>query len=119
MRQDNGFQWRKQLIWGLLFIGVGSAMLLDRAGLLELDLDLARLWHYWPVLLVITGLIQMIPPTSARFVINGLWKIFFAAWWYVSFEHLWGLDFSDTWPALIVASGLGMVLQPILAKELS
>lgn len=119
MRHDIGFQWRKQLVWGLLLIAAGSAILLDRAGMLDLDLDLARLWHYWPALLVFVGLTQLIPPTTPRYLLNGLWKMFFAAWWYVSFEHVMDLTFADTWPALIVAWGVGLVLQPLLTKNMT
>ncbi len=117
MRHDIGFQWRKQLVWGLLFIAAGSAILLDRAGVLDLDLDLLRLWRYWPALLAFIGLTQLIPPTTPKYLLNGLWKIFFAAWWYVSFEHVMDLTFADTWPALIVAWGIGLVLQPLLTKN--
>jgi hypothetical protein len=119
MNHHTTFHWRKQLIWGLMLIAFGSLVLLDRAGLVDFDVDLASIWHFWPWLLAGIGVVQLIPPTTARYVVNGLWKIFFAAWWYVSFEHVWGLDFHDTWPALIVAWGAGMVLRPLLHNYIS
>ncbi|SFM19139.1 LiaF transmembrane domain-containing protein [Rugamonas rubra] len=109
-RQD----WRKQLLWGMLLIVFGALVLLDRAELLELDFDLRRIWHYWPWLLVVFGISDMLPPSSPRLFLNGLWKVFFAAWWYVSYEHVWGLSFRDSWPALLIAWGLGLVLRPLL-----
>ncbi|MES2114874.1 MAG: DUF5668 domain-containing protein [Pseudomonadota bacterium] len=111
--QPNGARrLRKQLLVGVLLIVAGTLVLLDRMNWLDLDLDLVSLWHYWPWLMVVLGIHNMLPPTTPRLFLNGLWKLFFAAWWYVSFEHVWGLDFRQTWPALLVAWGVGMVLQP-------
>lgn len=109
-----GQRWRHHFLWGMLLIAFGVLVLLDRSGLLELDIDLHRIWHFWPLLLVLFGLAEMVPPTTPRYLLSGLWNIFFAAWWYVSFEHLWGLGFGDTWPALLIAWGLGLVLRPLL-----
>jgi len=119
MNDEWRFHWRKQLVWGILFIAVGVLVLMDRAGVVEVDLDLARMWRYWPVLLVVIGLTQMIPPTTPRHFLRGLWHIFFAGWWYVSFQHVWGLSFADTWPALLVVWGLGLVTRPMLYKAIS
>ena len=114
MNVETAYRWRKQLVWGLALIAAGTAILLDRAGYLELDLNIAHFWRYWPWLIAISGLIKIIPPTSARHFTGGMWEIFFAGWWYVSFNHIWGLGFGDTWPALIVACGLGLLLRPLL-----
>ncbi|WP_229218603.1 LiaF transmembrane domain-containing protein [Rugamonas brunnea] len=116
MEQDGARRMRKQLLVGVMLIVAGTVVLLDRVNLLDLDLDLASIWHYWPWLLVVLGINNMLPPTSPRYFLNGLWKVFFAGWWYVSYEHVWGLDFSQTWPALLVAWGTGMVLQPTLTN---
>lgn len=115
-RYDGPYHWRKQLVWGLLIIAVGTLLLLDRTGLMDIDLDLARLWRYWPWLLVVLGVTQMIPPTTARQFTSGLWNIFFAAWWYCSFERIGGYGFGDTWPALLIAWGVCIVLRPVVGK---
>jgi hypothetical protein len=116
MNVERAYQWRKQLIWGVLLIVVGCAILLGRAGYLDIDIPWTRLWRYWPWLLVISGITQIIPPTTPHYLLSGLGSIFFAAWWYVSFNRLWGWDFGDTWPALIVACGVGMLLRPLLER---
>ncbi|MET0322913.1 MAG: DUF5668 domain-containing protein [Duganella sp.] len=114
MNVETAYNWRKQLAWGLAFIAVGGAVLLERAGMIDLDIHGRDLWRYWPWLLVISGVTQMVPPTTPAYVISGAWSIFFAGWWYVSFNHVWGWGFGDTWPALIVACGVGMLLRPLL-----
>jgi hypothetical protein len=114
MNVEIAYNWRKQLAWGLALIAVGGAVLLERAGMIDLDIHGRDVWRYWPWLLVISGVTQMVPPTTPAYVISGAWSIFFAGWWYVSFNQLWGWGFGDTWPALIVACGVGMLLRPLL-----
>ena len=117
MLDDVHFYWRKHLVWGLIFVALGVAVLLDQAGIITFELDLAQIWHYWPLPLALIGLAEIIPPTTPRYLLRGLWQIFLAAWWYVSFEHVWGLGFGQTWPALLVVSGMGMVARPLLDKR--
>jgi len=114
MNAEIAYQWRKQLVWGLLMIAVGCAFLLERAGYIDFEVDITRLWRYWPWLVVISGIIQIIPPTTPQYLLSGLGGIFFAGWWYVSFNRIWGWGFGDTWPALIVACGVGLLLRPLL-----
>lgn len=114
MNAEIAYQWRKQLVWGLLMIAVGCAFLLERAGYIDFEVDITRLWRYWPWLVVISGITQIIPPTTPQYLLSGLGSIFFAGWWYVSFNRIWGWGFGDTWPALIVAFGVGLLLRPLL-----
>lgn len=114
MNAEIAYQWRKQLVWGLLMIAVGCAFLLERAGYIDFEVDITRLWRYWPWVFVISGITQIIPPTTPQYLLSGLGSIFFAGWWYVSFNRIWGWGFGDTWPALIVAFGIGLLLRPLL-----
>ena len=100
----------------MLLIATGAIILLDRLDMIYLH-DYYSLWHYWPVILVVFGLNKLLTPVSARQVLSGLWLIFFAAWWYVSYEELWNLSFYNSWPALLIAWGVGLVLEPLLNKH--
>jgi hypothetical protein len=114
MTVDTAYRWRKQLVWGILLIAVGCVLLLERADIIEIDLNIGQLWRYWPWLLVISGVTKIIPPTTPRYFLGGMWEIFFAGWWYVSFNRIWGWGFGETWPALVIAAGFGMLLRPLL-----
>lgn len=114
MNVETAYRWRQQLAWGIVLIAIGCAVLAERAGYLEINIHWVQLWRYWPWLLVIGGLIKIIPPTTPRFLLAGLGEIFFAGWWYVSFNRIWGWGFGETWPALLVAWGLGLMLRPLL-----
>lgn len=114
MNVETAYRWRQQLVWGVGLIAVGIVVLLERADIISLDIRVAELWRYWPWLLVISGLTELVPPTRPSHIISGLGSIFFAGWWYVSFNRIWGWGFGDTWPALIVACGVGLLLRPLL-----
>lgn len=120
-RDDQPYQRRKQCLWGLLLIGFGTLVLMGRTDLL----DVAGLWHDWPaylpaylsVIMVVFGINKLLAPTSAKQVLGGLWLIFLAGWLYVSYEELWGLSFYNSWPALLIAWGVGLVLEPLLSRQ--
>ena len=114
MSIHTAYRWRQQMVWGMALVAAGTVLLLDRFDIIELDFNPLNFWRWWPWLLVISGVTKIIPPTTPRYFLNGLWEIFLAAWWYVSFNHIWGLGFGETWPALVVACGIGLLLRPLL-----
>jgi len=114
MKQAATQNWRNQMVWGAVIIAAGVVFLLDRTG----QLEIGHLWHYWPVLLAIAGLSNLVPPTTPKLVLSGLSCIGFAAWFYVSVERLWGLGFHNSWPILVIMWGVKVVLKPLLEKHL-
>ncbi|MEG2961479.1 MAG: DUF5668 domain-containing protein [Janthinobacterium sp.] len=116
VKSEPAYCRRTQLLWGVLLIAIGAIILLDRLDVIYLH-DYYALWHYWPVIMVFFGLNKLLAPVSAKQVLSGLWLIFFAAWWYVSYEELWNLNFYNSWPALLIAWGVGLVLEPLLNKH--
>ena len=114
MRQRTSQHWRSQLVWGAVLIGGGLLLLLDQMNIV--DVDLFRLWTWWPALVAVFGAVKLVPPTTVKQVLNGLWLIFFALWWYVSYDAVWGLSFWNSWPFLVIAMGAGLVLEPLLVR---
>ena len=102
---------RRQLLWGLIVIAVGVVFLAD----IPLP-PIGQFWRYWPFLVMAFGAVKLVPPTAPKHVLDGLCQIAFAAWFYVSFEHLWGLNFHNSWPILVIVAGVSMLLQPLVIK---
>ncbi len=94
MGNQSSYEWRRQLVWGLVVIAVGLAFLLDQMDMVEIR----AIWHYWPLLLVALGLNRMIGYPTARDFCSGLWLAFIGVWLFASFENLYGLTFSTSWP---------------------
>ncbi|CAN7430926.1 DUF5668 domain-containing protein [Pseudoduganella sp. LjRoot289] len=112
MDNESGQSWRKQLSWGIILTGAGAVFLLDRSGVL----DLGSIWSYWPWMLAVAGISNLVPPSTAKLVQEGCWQLFFAAWFYCSYEHVWGLGFGNSWPLVLIMWGLTVVLRPALHR---
>jgi FtsH-binding integral membrane protein len=110
---ENSYRTRKQLMWGLLLVGLGGTLLLDQLGML----DVYDLWHYWPLLLVVVGINKMIGYPTARDFSGGLWTLFIGVWLFANFEHMFGMSFRNSWPYLIIAWGITLILRPFIRER--
>ena len=113
MNSEASYHLRRQVLWGLLLIGLGVAFLLDQLDIYEID----RLWHYAPLLLVVAGINQTIGYPSAREFVNGLWTVFIGLWLFAMFEGLFGLNWWNSWPLFIIVGGIGMAIKPIAERR--
>jgi hypothetical protein len=113
MNNHDAYRWRRQLVWGLLLVGFGVAVLLDQMGIADIE----SLWHYWPLVLVVIGINRTIGYPSARDFVSGLWTACIGIWLFATFEGLFGLTFWNSWPIFIIISGATMALEPIVARR--
>ncbi|MGJ9419657.1 LiaI-LiaF-like domain-containing protein [Massilia sp. CMS3.1] len=113
MGTENSYTTRKQMMWGLVLIAVGTIFLLDRMEFF----DASTVWHYWPLLLVVVGINQTIGYPSAREFKSGLWTIFVGLWLFAVFEGLFGLTFRNSWPLFLLMAGTQLVLAPVIARR--
>ena len=113
MNTEDAYRLRKQVVWGLILILVGGAVLLDRLGYMDVE----SLWRYWPLLLVAVGINQTIGYPSPKEFGGGLWLVFIGLWLFAVFEHLFGLTFRNSWPLVILAWGVKLVLDPFITRR--
>ncbi len=113
MHTEEAYRWRKQAVWGLLLIVVGTIVLLDRL----YYIDAGAYWRYAPLLLVVIGLNQTIGYSSPREFGNGLWTVFIGLWLFACFNHVFGLSFRNSWPLFLLAWGLKLVFEPLVARR--
>lgn len=105
--------WRRQRLTGLILICTGAAFFLDQLGFISL----VDLWRYWPLTLVVIGAARMIDAPTARGVSSGLWTMFIGAWLYGNFEGWFGMDFSNSWPFLLIGWGVILLLVPVFQRQ--
>ncbi len=113
MDSENSYRSRKQVVWGLLLIVVGGAVLLDRLDVF----DAGAFWHYWPLLLVVVGINQTIGYPSAREFGTGLWLVFIGLWLFAVMQNAFGLTWGNSWPLFLLAWGVKLVLDPFIARR--
>ena len=100
-------------MWGLVLVCFGVVIFLDQMDLVEMR----ELWHYSPLLLIVFGVNKMIGYPTAKHFTSGLWLLFMGVWLFAVFEHLFGLTFRNSWPFVIIASGISMMLEPFIQKR--
>lgn len=110
---EKSYEWRRQLLWGLVLIGLGVAFFLDRLDLFDVD----TIWHYSPLILVIIGINKMIGYPTAKHFTNGLWMVFLGIWLFANFENMFGLTWRNSWPILIIGWGITLVIEPIIQRR--
>lgn len=113
MNSEASYHLRRQVLWGLVLVGLGVAFLLDQMDVF----DVRSLWHYAPLLLVVVGINQTIGYPSAREFSNGLWTVFIGLWLFAVLEGLWGLTWGNSWPLFIIISGITMAIRPIAERR--
>jgi len=98
-----------RILWGVLLMALGGALLLDRAGVLGVP----ALWELWPGILVVIGVNHLFcrrPGSGATMMLMGL--AFFSA------EFGWmGLTWATFWPLLLVAVGVGIVIRAFSRED--
>ena len=113
MKTHHVSAWRSQRVAGLLLIAAGSTFLVDQMGII----DAHELWHYWPLLLILIGAVRMVAWRTAGDVTSGLWTIFIGAWLLANVEGWFGIDFRNSWPILLIAWGVTVLLKPVIARR--
>lgn len=97
---------------GLIVLGLGVLMLLDRSGYSE-----RHLMQYFPgVVLIVLGLASLTSASCSRRrrrPFGGLWLLLIGTWMIVSQGQLFGLTFHNSWPLLIIAVGLLIVARAV------
>ena len=96
-----------RLIAGVLLVGVGGLLVLQELHLVFVG----SLWRFWPLLLVWAGATRLFAaPGGERRVTGALFVVFGGV---LLAEQLGWIEASlrDFWPVLLVALGVGMILE--------
>jgi predicted membrane protein len=91
------FRWG--LLWGLLIVFVGVALLLDRLGVLPFD----YVFRFWPLLVVLVGVMTIVSHSGRAF---GFLMIAAGALLQLNALGLIRLSSADIWPLAIIAVGV-------------
>jgi hypothetical protein len=112
---------------GLIVLVVGAAMLLDSTG--TFDIRIGRL--IGPLIMITIGATMLLNTgacggdgADARPVrigrrrrhrrgsgFGGIWLIGIGSWMLVSQTHLFGLDFRNSWPLIVILAGVMIVIR--------
>ena len=96
---------RGAAVVGIVLISAGLLLMMQKFQMI----DVGSVWSQWPLIFVIIGAVKLSQMENKKDLGEGIWWIFIGTWLYVSIRHLFGLSFSETWPALIIAWGVSMI----------
>jgi hypothetical protein len=101
-----------RVLLGLAIVLVGVAMLVQRNDAWGIHLHIG----WWPFLLILLGLVRMLVPAEhrgRRSRRTGFWLLAVGAWGLISEMELFGLDYSTSWPLLLIALGINIVWKSV------
>lgn len=106
------------IVGGILLLVLGGGMLLDTTGIA--DVRMGRLVA--PFVLISMGVAALLSEKTCggthrrrrghgRESSGGLWMIGVGAWMLASQTHLFGLTFGNSWPLLVILTGIMIVIR--------
>ena len=100
-RCDNRQDRWSGIIWGLILVAVGGVLLADRF----IDIPGAFWSSWWTFLVMGGGLVRMVTARDAKRLSEGVGAALFGAWMWVSMTGWMGLNWSRSWPLILIAIG--------------
>ncbi|MEN3338780.1 MAG: hypothetical protein V7647_2456 [Acidobacteriota bacterium] len=98
-----------RIVAGIAVILAGLSMLADRTGFYDVHLS----GRYWPLILIALGILKLTDRPRAdrrhRSSRSGVWLIGLGVWGLLSEFHVFGFDFHNSWPLLVIAAGVLIV----------
>jgi hypothetical protein len=121
----NGGMSASAIVFGAVLLALGGTLLLDRSGLLHVSYGQL----IGPLVLITIGAMTIVEkggmacgyrwrsagPQHVRRggMTTGIWLIGLGVWMLVSQIHLWGLDYHNSWPLVVILSGVIMLMRGI------
>lgn len=94
-----------RFVFGIVMILLGALFLAHNLDIIYVD----HIGRYWPLVFVLIGLVKLSEAGVNAQRGTGLGWIFLGAWLFTSMNGLWGFDFHNSWPILIIGWGVSLL----------
>ncbi|MEO5987790.1 MAG: DUF5668 domain-containing protein [Candidatus Eisenbacteria bacterium] len=106
----SGDRW-SGVIWGLILVAVGGVLLADR--FIEIPGGFWSSW--WTYLVMGVGVVRIVTARDAKRLSEGVGCVLFGAWLWISMTGWMGLNWSRSWPLILIAIGAQELTRGIAA----
>jgi Domain of unknown function (DUF5668) len=96
-------------MWGIVFILVGLAFLLDQLRVIHLGAWALDWWRWWPAVVILIGIANMLTPLRPKHISNGLFMVMLGVWFFICQNEWHGFTFRTGWPLVIIGMGISVV----------
>ena len=99
---------RDMLGWGLVLVTLGTLRITEGG---------VELRTVWPLLILAIAVAHLWHPEltkdGRRSRAGAVWLLFVALWGVVTVNHIYGLDYSTSWPLLLIGGGVLIVWRAV------
>lgn len=97
---------RSPLAMGIIMIVLGTLLLALNLGW---NLPVA-VWDYWPLALIVPGLLAIVLPSGHLNRSGGIWLVAIGVYCQISISDFIGLGWFTAWPVFVIAYGVDMII---------
>ncbi len=98
-----------RIVAGTAFILLGVGYLLRGQGLITT----ADLWLVAPLVVALSGVVRLVVQPGLGSALRAALRFAVAAYLVVVIEHIGGWTLASTWPVLLIAVGVGQIVQAL------
>lgn len=98
------------LIIGVILLAVGVLFLLDNFYVITIGEPVS---HFWPLIIVALGLARILQAEHPWERRRGFAWMYFGLWLLVSVLHMFGLNFHNSWPLLLIGFGINAIWKAV------
>ncbi len=110
MEPSGSRKLRPQLIWGMIAILAGVLFILDNLRIVNLHLTwhTVEVWRFWPAVLILAGLVQILRTCCTGGLVVGVILMVVGGAWFPHISY-WRYQVEDFWPLILVAVGANVI----------
>lgn len=97
-----------QLIAGVIIVALGLILALERFS----GFAIYGLYRLWPLIVIGIGVARLVSAESTKQRSSGLFLAFLGTWFLINTLELFGLDWGESWPLLLILLGLSRLILP-------
>ena len=109
-----GHRTLRRMVTGSALILLGIGYLLKEQGLISGN----DLWLIAPFAIALSGAVRLVTSPGLVSAVRAVLRLAIAAYLVVVIEHIGGWTFAATWPVLLIALGIGMVVHAVFGRRL-